>query len=370
MQIYLPILALALGASAIDQPNQKCVDFIKVQTGAPQKSRRERVRRGWFDDESTVAGATTAEVTTELTSTAAMTSTDMPATTVEVTSVQTPEPTTNGPTTAEPTTQTSEQTTSAGATTTIATTDSVNEEDKAILVILDETGSMQDLGGPYCKGKGCKKGREVVLQKMEKFREHLENSVNSGGDDYPITFVTFNKAARWNKYNSIKDWPMLTESDYNPGYSTNLFDTLGCVLSKYKSENPNQSVQVYLISDGVQTKSIDAAYDESTISTMIEELRDDHWNFQFFGAVNADKKNALKFQAKRLGFRAAELRVFSFDGQAFGSLLKTMLRSVGVTKPKKLPDCKVLKSCKKGRRGRFCRKGRKSLERQGKCKFY
>merc|ERR1712195_293668 len=73
MQIYLPILALALSASAaIDEPHQICADFITVKIGAPQKSRREnsRVRRGWLDVTAGAAtsGATTTEqVTTEMT---------------------------------------------------------------------------------------------------------------------------------------------------------------------------------------------------------------------------------------------------------------------------------------------------------------
>ena len=67
-------------------------------------------------------------------------------------------------------------------------------------------------------------------------------------------------------------------------------------------------------------KSSPAVYDESTISGMVEDLREDHWNFHFFGAVSAEHKPALKRQANRLGFRAAELRVFSFNGQALFNL--------------------------------------------------
>ena len=400
MQIYLPILALALGSvSAIDEPHQICADFITVRSGAPQKLGKNRVRRDWLDStESVTTEVMTSEVmmTSEVTTneesgsatTEEVTQTPEPSTTVEATTVEattveattlkattekvtTLKPTTVEPTTVEPTTV---DVTTEPPTTIEPTTESVNDEDKAILVILDETGSMQDLGGPYPKHE--KKGRDVAIKKMEKFREHLEDSVNNGGDDYPITFVTFNKAAKWSKYNSIKDWPKITRKDYNPGYATNLFDTLGCVLSKYKSENPNQSVDVYLISDGIHglsRKSNPAVYDESTISGMVEDLRDDHWNFYFFGAVNAEKKPAMKRQAKRLGFRASELRVFGFDSKSFGNVLKTISFSiVKPLKPKKvaLPDCKVLKPCKKGRPGKYCRKGRKTMEAKGECKFY
>ena len=58
MQIYLPILALALDSvNAIDEPHQVCADFITVRSGAPQKLNR-RVRRDQSHDWS---DATTTE---------------------------------------------------------------------------------------------------------------------------------------------------------------------------------------------------------------------------------------------------------------------------------------------------------------------
>ena len=67
MQIYLPILALALGsASAIDEPHQICADFITVRSGAPQKLQKNRVRRGWLDDEVTTESVTTEVMTSEV----------------------------------------------------------------------------------------------------------------------------------------------------------------------------------------------------------------------------------------------------------------------------------------------------------------
>ena len=219
MQIYLPILALALDSvNAIDEPHQICADFITVRSGAPQKLNR-RVRRDqshdWSDATTTegydtttydrpelrlaTSMMTTEEVTTD------QTTTPEPSTTTE--KITTLEPTTVEPTTEELTTlqksttekvttteivTTAEPTTTEKPSTIEPTTESVNDEDKAILVILDETGSMQDLGGPYPKHE--KKGRDVAIKQMEKFRAYLEDSVDNGGDDYPITFVTFNKA--------------------------------------------------------------------------------------------------------------------------------------------------------------------------------
>merc|ERR1712048_585124 len=151
--------------------------------------------------------------------------------------------------------------------------------------MLDATGSMQDIGGK-------RKGRDLVVRKMEEFRKMLkENNVI----DQPLTFVTFNEKAKWTSYDSIKDWPTLTRRNYNPGYQTNLFDSMGCVLSKYKSINRDQQVSFYLISDGVhqltRKKQRQVTYTEGDIEDMIEELRSEEgWDFHFYGASTTEDK--------------------------------------------------------------------------------
>merc|ERR1711879_592129 len=70
------------------------------------------------------------------------------------------------------------------------------------------------------------------------------------------------------------------------------------------------------------------AYREGEIKGMVEELRVDGWNFNFYGATTQAKKDELKDQANGLGFRAAETLVFDFDGRQFGALLKSMLKQI------------------------------------------
>merc|ERR1712173_144848 len=70
------------------------------------------------------------------------------------------------------------------------------------------------------------------------------------------------------------------------------------------------------------------AYRENEINSMVEELRDEGWDFYFYGATDEAKKEQLKTQAIDLGFRAAETLVFDFNGRQFGALLKTMLKTM------------------------------------------
>merc|ERR1719411_1689909 len=185
---------------------------------------------------------------------------------------------------------------------------------------------MQDIGG---KGKG----RDLVIKKMEMFRNMLNKKVEKDRvHDQPLTFVTFHESASWHSYDSINQWPTISRKNYNPGYQTNLYDSMGCVLSEYSSRHPDQEVSVYLISDGIhqltRKKQHLVAYEESEVNNIVEELRTEGWNFHFYGATDVNKKEGLKKQAINLGFRAAETRVFDFNGKEFGALLKSILQNM------------------------------------------
>merc|ERR1712173_250282 len=70
------------------------------------------------------------------------------------------------------------------------------------------------------------------------------------------------------------------------------------------------------------------AYQDYEVKDMVEELRDDGWHFNFFGATDEAGKNELKSQADDLGFRRAEMKVFDFNGRQFGELLKSLLKTM------------------------------------------
>jgi len=416
-KILLSLLPLAL---AIENPKRECTGFLTINS-SPQKTSRRRYRREpkkhqrfFFggdssgDDYGTTMAATTEQVTTVLVTTRdpVDNSTDSvstnpvttigPETTEQVTTTtQSPATTTEqGTTTQRPATTTVQATTTQIPTTTEATTPKATtnqvtttqnpttvditepgttvpvDSEKAIIVMLDETGSMQSIGG---RGKG----RGVVLNKMESFRRMLNKKVkNDRLSDQPITFVTFNEKARWNTYESIDQWPALDGNSYNPGYQTNLYDTMGCVLSEYKSRHPNHEASVYLISDGIhqmkRRKAKQVAYKEHEVNTMVEDLRNEGWNFNFYGATDESKKEKLKEHAIDLGFRAAETLVFDFNGKELGALLKTILKTMvkgnqqedEEEDKKSLPACE---KCAKGRAGKMCRIRRKNAINLGHC---
>jgi len=369
MKTVFLLLPLAL---AIDQPKDQCANFLTIKT--PQKVSRGRYRRaqqaGWFDfttssgSTQTQAPATSHAQTTVTEVTDAQTS----AATVQVTDAPTSSPTTEttNVNTAAPTTATEPalKTTTQSATSVTGTYADDDEDDKAIIVMLDATGSMQNIGG---KGRG----RNLVINKMEQFRNMLNKKVQKDKvTNQPLTFVTFNEKATWKSYDSIAEWPTLSRSNYNPGWQTNLYDSMGCVLSEYKSRHPDQEVSVYLISDGVhqmtRNKQHLVAYEESEVNNIVEELRTEGWNFHFYGATDVNKKNALKKQAIDLGFRAAETRVFDFNGKEFGALLKSILQNM-VKGEKENVKQEICEKCPKGRMGRMCRKRVANKINLGQC---
>jgi len=360
------ILALGLFplALAINEPKNQCSNFLTVRI--IQKNPNSRWRRapmqsgfddgsGFGDDFNTDSPVVVTDLTTR---------TENPSTTnpTGVPTDSTAAPTTNptdAPTTNQKTTQQANEYTTTAV-----------PAGKATIVMLDATGSMQNIGG---RGRG----RDLVVRKMEQFRQMLNEKVdNDKVNNQDLFFVTFNERATMTSYGSIDDWPKITRANYNPGYQTNLFDTMGCVLSDFNARFPDTEASVYLISDGVHAlnakKKGREAYQDYEVKDMVEELRENGWHFNFFGATDEDGKNELKSQANDLGFRRAEMKVFNFNGRQFGellkSLLKTMVKNDKMDKEpedtEQIPECE---KCQKGRAGKMCRRRRKNQISAGLC---
>jgi len=403
MKTAIVLTGLLQIALAINQPKRQCTNFLKMK--APQKNSRGRSRRapqgflgsflGGSGDSTDSPVTTDIGITSEPTtyppqtrdpddlSTTTFVSIPDPTTTEKLTTleVQTPTPqpeiktdstSDDGTTVAVTSNPNVEISTEAGLSTTVPGTVTLEPPSSAIIVMLDETGSMQDIGG---KGKG----RNLVIRKMEMFRKMINKKVkNNKMANQEITFVTFNEKATWTNYNSIDQWPIVSRANYNPGYQTNLYDAMGCVLSQYKSNNPNQKVSLYLISDGIHAMSTrkqrNVAYGEGEIEDMVEDLRQEGWDFHFYGATTEDKKDELKQQALGLGFRKAEQLVFDFNGKQFGALLKTMLKTMvengkeEVDQEEDTQSIPICEECPKGRAGFVCRKRRKNNIAFGKCR--
>merc|ERR1712048_1327406 len=256
------------------------------------------------------------------------------------------------------------------ATTITATTITVGMEKmslalkKSYLIFLDETGSMQKLGNAESNEK---KGRQIIIEEMNKFIKELKQ--DGASSESPITIVHFNKQADWRRYEKISDVPVYTKKIYNPGYPTNLYDTLGCVLSTYAESYPNEILKVFVISDGVhqmnsreRRKYGEPVHSKNDVNGIITELKDNNqWEFEFYAVSSPSKKQEMKNQAKNLGFVGREIRAFRFEGKQMGALLKTIRKSIGLKDESAIPVCK---KCPKGKK---CRKRRKSQIDLGQC---
>ena len=173
---------------------------------------------------------------------------------------------------------------------------------------------------------------------------------------------------------------------YNPGFGTNLKDTLACLIAKIRAEKPDtDTVKFYVISDGAhrlagkKDRKFEIGYETEDLKKGVTEAREFGWDFSFYGAVNdGAEKDKLKSEVLSIGFRETERKMFDFTGGDMNKLLKSLLSSMGSGKKVEcsepgfgcLPECKEFKKCTKGKFGKWCRKGRKSAEAQGKCKFY
>merc|ERR1711972_56580 len=231
----------------------------------------------------------------------------------------------------------------------------------SILLFLDETGSMRKI-------KTDKKGKQIGKQVVSSKMTELIGDLKSTHDNIPITIVKFNKKATWMSYDKVSDVPNF--KSYDPKFATNLYDAMGCGLSKYADEHGSENVKVYVISDGIHDMGklkYDPAYSQEDVRDMVEELKDENnWEFQFYGATNDNKKAELKSEAQGLGFNRREVRVFDFNGKGLGVLMKTMAKSIGkkVSGNQIVPECE---KCSKGKKGKKCRKNRKQMIATGKC---
>jgi hypothetical protein len=247
-----------------------------------------------------------------------------------------------------------------------STADPVEGEGTDYLILLDATGSMQKLSGPG-------RGRDFVINKFNLFLKTLRKQVESQRiEDGKIVIATFNKGANWVEYNSIKNVEDLSRRTYNPGYGTNLYDTMGCALQKFKDESSAAQKLVYILTDGnhqVYPNTV-VAHTVDEVNELVESYREEEgMQFSFMAMINKEDKEALKQSAKQMGIRGAEIRTTDFDGRSFPALLKSMMRSIKKgNAQKKVPTCQSLKQkCKKGRPGKSCRRAVQRQRASGSC---
>merc|ERR1712110_793606 len=344
------LVSLGLIAYVSALHDSQCSKFITVK-----RSRNKRSPQWWNTGSDATTGATTAFSV----------ATGDPSTTVAPTTVATTGASTTA--TQPPVTTTADEktTTEIEEVFTVSTDAPIEGQGTDYLILLDATGSMQKLSGPG-------RGREFVITRFNKFLKVIRNQVSQGSiQDGKIVVATFNKAATWIEYNSIENVEDLNKRAYNPGYGTNLYDTIGCALQKFKEESSAAQKLVYILTDGIHQvkRSTYVAHTVDEVSEMVNSYRDEEgMQSSFLAMINPEDKEALKTSAKEMGIRGAEIRTSDFNGRQFSVMLKTVPGGMKKGAKEKFPTCKSLRQkCSKGRAGKNCRTSVKRTKASGRC---
>lgn len=179
------------------------------------------------------------------------------------------------------------------------------------LIILDESGSMEDIKKPTIRGFN-----EIVqtIKDVEmKFPEQK----------HFICFVTFNgvgiKEILWNE--EISKLNLINEELYLPAQSTPLYDAIGKSIKRLKEDLPKDityNVLVTILTDGEENAS--RIYSGAEIKKLIDELKNKSWTFAYIGANHDVEATAMKISiTNTLRFEANEAdidRMFAKEKKA------------------------------------------------------
>ena len=184
------------------------------------------------------------------------------------------------------------------------TVDSIKVAERVLnLIILDESGSMSGLE------KVSVTGVNETIQTIKSSYEQLPQQQQL------LSFVTFSdkygKPYRtrfeFADISTIKSYDM---SEYQPGGTTPLYDTMGQTLTQLeKVATENDLVLVTIITDGYENSSRE--FDREKINKLIKRLDEKDWVFTYIGAnqdaiLEARKigiSNAMNYDADERGTR-------------------------------------------------------------------
>ena len=186
----------------------------------------------------------------------------------------------------------------------IETVDSTKVADRVLnLIILDESGSMSGLE------KVSVDGVNETIQTIKASNEQLPEQKQL------MTFVTFSDkyGKPYRKRFELADISTVDTyllSDYQPGGTTPLYDTMGDALTELeKVATENDIVLVTIITDGYENSSRE--YDAEKIRALVKRLDEKDWVFTYIGAnqdaiLEARKigiNNAMNYDADEDGTR-------------------------------------------------------------------
>ena len=184
------------------------------------------------------------------------------------------------------------------------TVDSTKVAERVLnLIILDESGSMSGL--EKVSVDGVNETIQTIKSSYEQFPEQKQL----------MTFVTFSDkyGKPYRKRFELADISTVDTyllSDYQPGGTTPLYDTMGDTLTELeKVATENDIVLVTIITDGYENSSRE--YDAEKIRELVKRLDEKDWVFTYIGAnqdaiLEARKigiNNAMNYDADEDGTR-------------------------------------------------------------------
>lgn len=141
------------------------------------------------------------------------------------------------------------------------------------LIILDESGSMSGIESQAINGVNETIQTIRNAQKKHEDQEHF------------LTLVSFNSGFITTIYDSVEAEKVedLSWEQYDPAYTTPLYDAMGDALTKLRKKvTDNDVVLVTIITDGYENASRE--YNRSSIKALVDELKHKDWVFTYIGA--------------------------------------------------------------------------------------
>ncbi len=147
------------------------------------------------------------------------------------------------------------------------------------LIILDESGSMSCVKRQTIDG--CNETINTIITAQKQHTDTQDHFVSiyafQGDGSRPSRYIIKNAAAN--------DAHHITPDDYEPWGTTPLNDAVGSTLIDLKTctdEFPQSIGSVTIITDGYENAS--RHYSRKQVASMIQELKNMGWNFNFIGA--------------------------------------------------------------------------------------
>ncbi len=190
-----------------------------------------------------------------------------------------------------------------------------------VALLLDKSGSMISMK------KYAIDTYNEQLQTLKKMAEQQEIILYAASFSNTVDFLNENQ--------SVLNCGEIDMASYEPNGGTALNDAVGSVIDKIKTNedinNPNVSVLVFVISDGMENASKE--YSKRNIADKIKELTDtNRWTFTYLGSnVDVDKMsqdynipigNVQAYESSRKGFMSATKSITRGTERYFGSRMR------------------------------------------------